>query len=76
MDRSKNSDGTGDEFTTSKKRGKKKTVSKDKKIASKRIVNKRIHIRKMQTKTLPFAEREAGYTSDWTCTRTPSRWQQ
>ena len=47
MGRSKNSDGIRNEFTASKKRGKRKIVSKDKrivnkKIAHKRIVNKRI----------------------------------
>ena len=42
MGRSKNSDGIRNEFTASKKRGKRKIVSKDKKIVNKRIVNKRI----------------------------------
>ena len=42
MGRSKNSDGIGDEFTASKKRGKRKIVSKDKRITHKRIVKKRI----------------------------------
>ena len=41
MGRSKNSDGIGDEFTASKKRGKKKTVSKDKRIANKRNTHKK-----------------------------------
>ena len=41
MGRSKNSDGIGNEFTASKKRGKKEIVSKDKRIVNKRIVNKR-----------------------------------
>ena len=42
MGRSKNSDGIRNEFTASKKRGKRKIVSKDKRITHKRIVNKRI----------------------------------
>ena len=42
MGRSKNSDGIRNEFTASKKRGKRKIVSKDKRIVNKRIVNKRI----------------------------------
>ena len=41
MGRSKNSDGIGDEFIASKKRGKKKTVSKDKKIVNKRNTHKK-----------------------------------
>ena len=41
MGRSKNSDGIGDEFTASKKRGKKKTVSKDKRIVNKRNTHKK-----------------------------------
>ena len=41
MDRSKNSDGVGDEFTASKKRGKREIVSKDKKSVNKKSVNKK-----------------------------------
>ena len=42
MGRSKNSDGIRNEFTASKKRGKRKIVSKDKRIAHKRIAHKKI----------------------------------
>ena len=41
VDRSKNSDDIGDEFIVSKKRGKKKIVSKDKRIVNKRNIHKK-----------------------------------
>ena len=53
MGRSKNSDGIGDKFTASKRRGKRKTVSKDKRIVRKSITygkntDKNITLRKMK----------------------------
>ena len=41
MGRSKNSDGIGDEFRASKKREKRKIVSKDKRIVNKRTTHKK-----------------------------------
>ena len=41
MGRSKNSDGIGDKFTASKRRGKRKTVSKDKRIVRKSITHRK-----------------------------------
>ena len=52
MGRSKNSDGIGDEFTASKKRGKRKIVSKDKRITHKKIVNKKIVNKKIVNKKI------------------------
>ena len=52
MGRSKNSDGIGDKFTASKKRGKRKIVSKDKRITHKKIVNKKIVNKKIVNKKI------------------------
>ena len=56
MGRSKNSDGIGDEFTASKKHGKKKIVSKDK-----NIINKMSMPKKMQIKNITL-HRKKGIT--------------
>ena len=52
MGRSKNSDGIRNEFTASKKRGKRKIVSKDKRIAHKRIAHKKIAHKKIAHKRI------------------------